>query len=543
VYMTFHGQIPDGTIILHDDTAPLHTDGTYRNWAVDLRAGSKRDNNLEYHSEKRNVLITNDIQDNESPENTVITPLDDETPENTVITPLDDETPENTIITPLDDETPENTVIIPLDDCEIISSMEESVNIGFWTASQIYKAYINNSILTYKLWCEQTQGVAGSTWNTIWDEFIASLNSSTDESTNIAIINKFIHKLGKHRRYKKDNACITLHPSRGKWNVNTILRAWQDGDLSEFKTYQENYTGDSPTCPKWKDRWESFIESLRHTSNDTECKSAISKFTGCQHRRASRLRLSKPKLSPNTDKPMSTSIHQTELKIKTVPSITPTPTLASVPAPAPVPAPVVNVVVPTSTIPDMPIQPISATNTIINPEKAPRQKQWKVKQIYDHFQDNMLDEYKTWCEAKNNLSGPEWDIQWYTFILELQQAPNRLMAETVIRVFVEDLKKKRHDILVQKHNHEANPLERETRQQWPSISVLRAWKENKLNLFKEFQENYTGDSADCPKWQARWTHFTEAIQTAQNDEERKRVISKFMTAQRTRVYRIKCENK
>lgn len=56
VCITFVGQIGDDQIVLHDDSVPLNSDGTYRNWACDLRLGSRKDNNLEYHSEKRNTL-------------------------------------------------------------------------------------------------------------------------------------------------------------------------------------------------------------------------------------------------------------------------------------------------------------------------------------------------------------------------------------------------------------------------------------------------------------------------------------------------------
>lgn len=56
VYMTFHGPIPEGKCVLHDDTAPLMKDGSYRNWACDLRLGTKGENNVEYHEEKRKRL-------------------------------------------------------------------------------------------------------------------------------------------------------------------------------------------------------------------------------------------------------------------------------------------------------------------------------------------------------------------------------------------------------------------------------------------------------------------------------------------------------
>jgi hypothetical protein len=53
VFATFHGTLPKGQIILHNDSAPLTAEGTYRNWAEDLRAGSKSENNIEHHMAKR----------------------------------------------------------------------------------------------------------------------------------------------------------------------------------------------------------------------------------------------------------------------------------------------------------------------------------------------------------------------------------------------------------------------------------------------------------------------------------------------------------
>jgi hypothetical protein len=91
---------------------------------------------------------------------------------------------------------------------------------------------------------------------------------------------------------------------------------------------------------------------------------------------------------------------------------------------------------------------------------------------------------------------------------------------------------------MEKHNHAKNPLDREDRQQWPAVSVLRAYKEGQLDLFRKFQENYTGDATEDPKWQKRWGDFVAKLAEAdRSDEEKIQTIQKFMTSQRTRVYR------
>jgi hypothetical protein len=61
VFVSFNGKLEKEQIILHDDMAPLNEDGTYRNWAEDLRVGDKTDNGREYHAAKRTVPLKNDI--------------------------------------------------------------------------------------------------------------------------------------------------------------------------------------------------------------------------------------------------------------------------------------------------------------------------------------------------------------------------------------------------------------------------------------------------------------------------------------------------
>jgi len=54
VYTLFHGTPKHN--VLHNDSAPLHPDGTYRNWAIDLTDGSQSQNMKDYHENKRKLL-------------------------------------------------------------------------------------------------------------------------------------------------------------------------------------------------------------------------------------------------------------------------------------------------------------------------------------------------------------------------------------------------------------------------------------------------------------------------------------------------------
>jgi hypothetical protein len=61
VYRSFHGEVPEGMDILHDDSAPLTEEGTYRNWAEDFRLGKRSVNVAEFHTARR-LAAANTIQ-------------------------------------------------------------------------------------------------------------------------------------------------------------------------------------------------------------------------------------------------------------------------------------------------------------------------------------------------------------------------------------------------------------------------------------------------------------------------------------------------
>ena len=52
VWETWIGPIPNGLDIMHDDTAPLCEDGSYRNWLCDLSLGKRSENMISFHKHK-----------------------------------------------------------------------------------------------------------------------------------------------------------------------------------------------------------------------------------------------------------------------------------------------------------------------------------------------------------------------------------------------------------------------------------------------------------------------------------------------------------
>ena len=158
-------------------------------------------------------------------------------------------------------------------------------------------------------------------------------------------------------------------------------------------------------------------------------------------------------------------------------------------------------------------------------------KQWKTKQIYEFIQENEENHYKSHCEQNNDMSKhPNWDDTWITFVLSVK-GKSYQESEPIIKAFVENLRRIRHNQLCAK-----DIVEKENREQWPAITVVRAFLEGKLDKFKAYQESH--ESSDDPKWIKRWSAFVITLEKYRDDEGKlKDLCSKFMTARRIKRYR------
>jgi hypothetical protein len=165
-------------------------------------------------------------------------------------------------------------------------------------------------------------------------------------------------------------------------------------------------------------------------------------------------------------------------------------------------------------------------------------KQWKVKQIYEAISTNNENEYKEYCEQNNDISKiTDWGINWASFVLSIK-GKSQKESEPIIRAFVENLRRIRHNELC--YNKNSKIVERDNREQWPATTVVRAFLENKLDTFKAFTEEQTGDNPDDPVWQKRWELFIKSLEDNKNNNKTlKELCSKFMTAQRIKRYRRK----
>lgn len=165
--------------------------------------------------------------------------------------------------------------------------------------------------------------------------------------------------------------------------------------------------------------------------------------------------------------------------------------------------------------------------------KEPIPKQWKTKQIFEFIQKNEENHYKTHCEQGNDISKhTDWEQTWSTFVLSVK-GKSYQESESIIRAFVENLRRIRHNQLCAK-----DIVEKEDREQWPAITVVRAFLEGKLDKFKMHTEIHAGEHPNDPKWIKRWSSFVASLeQHRSNERVLKDLCSKFMTAQRIKKYR------
>lgn len=161
--------------------------------------------------------------------------------------------------------------------------------------------------------------------------------------------------------------------------------------------------------------------------------------------------------------------------------------------------------------------------------------QWKVSNILSAFRNNTENLYKTYLEeSKNAKTIKDWANRWNTFS-ESVKGSDKAEAEVCIRNFILSLRTLRHNALCYEKNNTL--LDREDRQVWRTDTILRAFKLNDLSKFKAFTEENTGESSENATWAKRWNEFVDSVNNETEDTKKKALVSKFLTAQRTKKYR------
>jgi hypothetical protein len=182
----------------------------------------------------------------------------------------------------------------------------------------------------------------------------------------------------------------------------------------------------------------------------------------------------------------------------------------------------------------IPIEANPFTQTLPKIEKKESSPtQWKISNIYSYCMTGKEEIYLNYLKESN----PDVkDIEErFTTLLAQIKTNEKEKAEKLIQEFVHDLRRLRHNALCYTKNHSV--LDRDDREVWRAESVLHAFEANRLEEFKKFTEENTGDKEDDPDWMKRWESFVEGVKGESEIPKKKSMISKFLTAQRTKKYR------
>lgn len=159
-------------------------------------------------------------------------------------------------------------------------------------------------------------------------------------------------------------------------------------------------------------------------------------------------------------------------------------------------------------------------------------KQWKTRQIYDAVVAGREATYKAYCEE---IGSAVPDDTWSEFVRAVREGDSA-SGKSVICDFVRKLRAGRHNLRCYERN--AGIVDRADRQRWPAGTIVRAFLDGKLAIYRAFLEK-EGESS-YPGWQERWPTFVADLEAARGDEEAlKGVCRRFMSSGRARRWRRK----
>jgi hypothetical protein len=388
----------------------------------------------------------------------------------------------------------------------------------FYTADDIYNIMINGKYYKYIEWCQEK---LKST------EFITSMNiicNTYDLSSDNKdiIVNKIKHELEKERTRAYSQMSIN---DKKLLHCSTLYSYLTQGKVDYFiEWYMQRYTK-STMFDEQLNKLISILPSIDKESGIDACKKFMydeKNRRNIQQRRQSDKKVIKytkceikNNIGINNNNKAAININSLQLSMDNITQI------------------IDNNAIHINTI-ESKVKVIQETKE--SPVRIEDLKQWKVKQIREAIKSNLENTYKDHCEHHNDISKiPDWEMKWATFVLAVKNASAE-DSEVLIRNFVEDLRRIRHNELC--YNKNAKIIDREDRQQWPAATVVRAFQDDKLEPFKEYCEHHINVEPTDSNWHKRWELFIQKLeQNKDNIEELKKICSKFMTAQRTMKYR------
>ena len=373
----------------------------------------------------------------------------------------------------------------------------------FYTADDIYQMMHNGQYMNYIEWCKEKEKSS---------EFISAMNHICHSEEPVpACIVQIRSELDKERSRQTSMDDLT---DKKHIQSSTIYSYLTQGKVDFFKDwYAANYNK-TILFDEQFDILLAALPTLTREQGIDACKKMMYDEKNRRIAQERRDRQKKVLKYSNSSTTPSVTVN------KVIYLTTPEPVTAN------------EVIYPIAPEPEHPIvQKVKLIQEQKGYIKVELPKQWKSKQIHKTIQANEENLYKAFCE-EHNIVPNDWMEQWTTFVLAVKGKAFE-QSEPIIKAFVENLRRLRHNVLCAK-----DPLEREERQQWPSITVVKAFLEGKLDAFKAFTEAASQESIEDPKWLKRWTQFVATLESNRASEETlKGLCSKFMAAQRIKKYR------
>jgi hypothetical protein len=174
-------------------------------------------------------------------------------------------------------------------------------------------------------------------------------------------------------------------------------------------------------------------------------------------------------------------------------------------------------------------------NTIVyNLVECPK-KQWKAIDIYNSIKAGASAQYKTHCEANNDIKDKlKWEEDWSCFNSIVSKSENFESVKQHIESFIKDLRSVRHAKITHK-----DVLERKDREIWPCESILKAFTNDRMDDVKTY---YESKAEKGPNWETRWEKLLADLGLIKDEKERLEIIRKFQQNHRTACYRLRKKN-
>jgi len=161
--------------------------------------------------------------------------------------------------------------------------------------------------------------------------------------------------------------------------------------------------------------------------------------------------------------------------------------------------------------------------------------QWKVSNIYNYIKSGNSEIYKNYLEENNIINNKDEFNSKFENIINSVKEKNKNNSEIDIKNFILWLRTIRHNKLCYDKNNSL--VDREDRQVWRAETILRLFKLNNVEKFKEYIEKYLEITDEDKLWTKTWDTFIECVNNASEDINKKNIISKFLVSQRTKKYR------